>query len=147
MKKKVKPGASSNPLLTRSQSAMMSKKGSKSTGARTAPKRVIKKPVGFMDLPGELRNKVYGYYFQQEFVCELVDKEAKLSQSGLTPMKLSKNDLTTPVYVRSSLKCPESTVVRFSQMLGMHPKLSTSRPSTCVAWISRQNLALVLDLS
>jgi hypothetical protein len=39
-----------------------------------------KKIRGFMGLPGELRNEVYGYYFQEGFRCEIAAKEAGFDQ-------------------------------------------------------------------
>lgn len=60
----------------------MEKKGSPSTRAKavqcTPARKKNKHRVGFMDLPGELRNVIYYYHFQQGFCCEFASKQAQL---------------------------------------------------------------------
>ncbi|KAJ4344617.1 uncharacterized protein N0V89_012361 [Didymosphaeria variabile] len=64
----------------------MNKKGGLSVRARPASK-VKKKPPGFLNLPGELRNQIYDYYFQQGFKCEFAEKDAKLGRKQRDSLK------------------------------------------------------------
>lgn len=76
-----------------------------------------KKRAGFLDLPGELRNQIYGYYFhQQGFKCDFADSQAQLGYKERIVIKFSRNP-KSPI---SGLAEPESvTTVRFSRVLGM----------------------------
>lgn len=60
----------------------MEKKGSlfTRTGSVGLTLKKKKKRVGFLDLPAELRNQIYDYYFQQRFRCEFAGKRAQLGR-------------------------------------------------------------------
>jgi hypothetical protein len=48
----------------------------------------IKKPRGFLSLPGEIRNQVYAYYFESSICCEVVASGRQISSRKLRTVKL-----------------------------------------------------------
>jgi hypothetical protein len=48
----------------------------------------IKKPRGFLSLPGEIRNQVYAYYFESSICCEVVASGRELSSRKPRTVKL-----------------------------------------------------------
>jgi len=45
-----------------------------------------KKLRGFLALPGEIRNKIYNYYFESELHCEMTSKRYQLQQQKEPPV-------------------------------------------------------------
>lgn len=93
-------------------------------GGLLAPKRprvTMKKRIGFLDLPGEIRNQIYDYYFQQGFKCEFVEKGAKLGYTQRECLKfLSHNRKAGGVYAQYQRRPMPVAEVRFSRVLGMY---------------------------
>ncbi|KAI4613696.1 hypothetical protein J4E83_007297 [Alternaria metachromatica] len=83
-----------------------------------------KKMRGFLALPGEIRNQIYGYYFDSECRCEIASKGSRLTARKPPPtVKLSsnliatKNTTTAPT---AEIKATLPIVVRFSRSLGKY---------------------------
>ncbi|KAL1793197.1 hypothetical protein ACET3X_008179 [Alternaria dauci] len=87
--------------------------------AGPAPKKIR----GFLALPGEIRNKIYNYYFDSERRCEIVAEGAQLTQRSPQTVKLSLNlvpaNNTTSVH-KSETKVIPPIMVRFSSPLGKY---------------------------
>lgn len=104
-------------LLTPIQLPVVKTKGTLSPSAQPKPKRKIKKPTGFLDLPPEIRNQIYGYYFQQDFLCEFAGKDAHL---GYKYTENGTSHLTPRMkFMPKGIKPGPLTAVRFSRVLGV----------------------------
>lgn len=115
-RKKGATDTSSN-LLTPIQLPVVKIKGNPSPSAHPKPKRKIKKSTGFLDLAPEIRNQIYGYYFQQDFLCEFAGKEAHL---GYTYTENGTEHLTQRMkFQPKGIKHAPLTAVRFSRVLGV----------------------------
>lgn len=82
-----------------------------------------KKMRGFLALPGEIRNQIYGYYFDSERRCEIASKGSKFTQRKPQTVKLSSNVIAT----KSTTPAPDPeisatppVVIRFSRSLGKY---------------------------
>lgn len=84
---------------------------------------VPKKLRGFLALPGEIRNQIYGYYFDSERRCEIAGEESQFTQREAQTVKLLLNvaptNNTTPAPGPKPNSVPP-TVVRFSSPLGKY---------------------------
>lgn len=80
-----------------------------------------KKIRGFLALPGEIRNQIYGYYFDSERRCEIASKGSQFTQRKPQTVKLSSSVIakksTTPAPTPEKSATP-AIVVRLSRSLG-----------------------------
>ncbi|KAF1950708.1 hypothetical protein CC80DRAFT_496624 [Byssothecium circinans] len=69
-----------------------------------------KKIRGFMALPGEVRNQIYNYYFQEAFRCEIAAKESHIDQLAEKPpsetiklcVGVTRGKSSAPIYLDES---------------------------------------------
>lgn len=101
--------------------------------ARARPKVSLpksqKKP-GFFDLPGELRNRIYQYYFQGTYRCELIGASYDLLTATPTTIKLLSNNSAPKSHRRAREKVPEpnkQVVVRFPRRRRSTSAIQTPR--------------------
>ena len=85
--------------------------------------RPPKRQRGFLALPGEIRNQIYTYYFDQDYRCEVVAKGSQLKDWESRTIKLrsglaSCQDENVGLGARPNEIPP--TVVRFSRPLGKY---------------------------
>lgn len=59
------------------------------------PPKVRQTRQSFIDLPGEIRNKIYQYYFQDTYRCELVGEGCDFNTHGPKTSKLQSNSSRT----------------------------------------------------
>lgn len=117
------------PILE--QTFSMNKKAAKSVHAR--PRVTVKKRVGFLDLPGEIRNQIYEYYFQQSFKCEFAEKDAKLGHKQRAYLKFfSGKRRSDDVFTICKPRSAPVATVRFSRILGMYTELIDQQISVLV---------------
>ena len=83
---------------------------------------MAKKIRGFLGLPGELRNRIYGYYFTEDFVVEIVAKGTQLVQDPFKTAKLSMTIYCPPKSKRRS-KAKAPITLRFSRKLGHYKRV------------------------
>lgn len=92
------------------------------------PETKPKKKCGFLDLPGEVRNEIYKYYFTDEYRCEIVGKGTELDPLGhkMTRLGFAQPQKTFAIrggkVVREVIPFMprESIAVRFSGRLGKY---------------------------
>jgi hypothetical protein len=100
----------------------MNKKGSRAR--HTRPKVTVKKRLGFLDLPGEIRNQIYDYYFQQGFKCEFAEKDAKLGKKQRDSLQFFRRELQSgDCYAICERRFAPVATVRFSRVLGTYNEL------------------------
>ena len=92
-----------------------------------------KNSCGFLDLPGELRNQIYGYCFQQGFQCDFAGKDAHLRAREPKVLSARKSSIFVPCPGKDPKKArmPETSKqeglpisVRVSRTLGRHARRS-----------------------
>lgn len=74
-----------------------------------------KKTRGFLDLPGEIRNQIYKYSFQDSFRCELVGQGCDFSSVGQNTIKILSNTTVRskpPIKHCSKTKSDDPIVIR-----------------------------------
>ncbi|KAL5398424.1 hypothetical protein PMIN06_006552 [Paraphaeosphaeria minitans] len=99
----------------------MNKKGG--PFAHTRPRVMMKKRVGFLDLPGEIRNQIYECHFQQGFKCEFVEMSAKLGHTQRECLKfLGRNRRSGDIYAHYLRRPAPVADVRFSRVLGRYER-------------------------
>ncbi|KAF1995151.1 hypothetical protein P154DRAFT_350001 [Amniculicola lignicola CBS 123094] len=75
------------------------------------------KTRGFMGLPGELRNQIYAYYFQEALRVEIMAKGTKIERPAPKTVKLS----ATPVFEhREKAREEKPHTLRISRRLGRY---------------------------
>lgn len=115
--------------------------------ARARPRvslpKTKKKKASFLELPGEIRNRVYQYYFQDTYRCELVGAGCKLS-SATPAIKFLPNTGSPKRYCGGKGKGfePEKPlVIRFPRLSRPNSTVRNLRPQ---AWLNPHGaLALV----
>ncbi|KAK7184126.1 hypothetical protein DPSP01_001236 [Paraphaeosphaeria sporulosa] len=94
------------------------------TLAHTRPRVTLKKRVGFLELPGEIRNQIYEYHFQRGFKCEFVEMGAKLGHTQRECLKfLSRNRRSSDIYAHYLRRPAPVADVRFSRVLGRYERI------------------------
>ncbi|KAH7132459.1 hypothetical protein B0J11DRAFT_521748 [Dendryphion nanum] len=90
--------------------------------SRANPRPIPTKKVrGFLGLPGELRNRIYGYYFQKEFRVELMAKGVILGDKKPKMVKLC---FGGPVSARPKETPRTATMtLRVSRKLGQYKRV------------------------
>ena len=86
-------------------------------------KPVSKKVHGFLALPGEVRNQIYGYYFQSDFRCEFAAEGYNFEAGKPVTFKLLpcvENSKTSLPSSSSNKENDESAVIRISRPLGRY---------------------------
>jgi hypothetical protein len=91
-------------------------------GKNTHPKKIC----SFLGLPGEVRNLVYFYYFQEHYRCEIAAKGVNFTKTKAKVMKLCLGIVYKggPIYKYSKAPKPEAlTTVRISRCLGHYSRV------------------------
>ncbi|KAL5117216.1 hypothetical protein ACEQ8H_004905 [Pleosporales sp. CAS-2024a] len=92
--------------------------------SRVSPgKSSPKKVRGFLALPGEIRNQIYGYYFESDFRCEVVAQGTSLEAQMPKTVKLwAANFQTTSPKLQHATQAKEEkpTTIRVSRRLGKY---------------------------
>ncbi|KAJ4301163.1 hypothetical protein N0V90_003253 [Kalmusia sp. IMI 367209] len=117
----------------------MANKGNLIVQTKQVKHTLKKKRVGFLDLPGELRNQVYDYYFQQGFRCDFAGKKAQLGCPTRKVIKFcigynfrpssspeDNNDNHKVVEDKTkdtTIEPTVTTLVRFSRVLGRYERI------------------------
>ncbi|KAF2683260.1 hypothetical protein K458DRAFT_418896 [Lentithecium fluviatile CBS 122367] len=98
--------------------------------ARPGKPPAQKKTRGFLALPGELRNKVYGHYFGEGFRCEIASENTDFDPLGHKMMKLGLIPLEPhpppPIRIRKPMPkfMPAApTRIRISRRLGKYTRV------------------------
>lgn len=84
------------------------------------PKPPGKKIHGFLRLPGELRNRVYDYYFKNEFRVEIVARGTVLVKPKPKTVKLYVSPRYDHVKTRTPLADVPSNFLRMSRTMGRY---------------------------
>ena len=101
-----------------------------------------KKTRGFIALPGEIRNRIYQYYFQDTYRCELVGKGCNFATAASKTIKLLSNNRPRKHHCednRGKNKSDDPLILRFSRCRRSHgigPRIPES-------WLNKHG-ALVL---
>lgn len=105
------------------------------------PKPKKKRTLTFLDLPGETRNRIYQYYFQDTYRCELVGHGCDLSTASPKTVTLALNRATRyRVKSRKDSLREGSLIIRFPRL--RRPGLSARHDRPC-EWLN-QHGALIL---
>ncbi len=83
----------------------------------------VKKACRFLALPGEVRNQIYGYYFQCDLRCELVAKGTTLHNAKSRTVKLCAGDESMNCDISKSIAMMETErpiTVRIPRSLGKY---------------------------
>lgn len=86
----------------------------------------IKKVHGFMRLPGEIRNQIYEYYFQEALLVEIAAKGTKLVEKKRKTVKLCLSGRSTPYTIEDNAPDKPRTL-RMPRKLGHYTRVDGLR--------------------